>query len=64
MELNELGRIVSAHWQHLPTHHPNLILDEFVVMPNHIHGILVLTHHFRNAAVAIVLKVKRKGKFF
>jgi putative transposase len=35
--------MVNAHWQRLPFHFPNLQLDAFVVMPNHIHGILDLT---------------------
>ena len=43
MVLNEYGQIVAQHWQKLPTHHPRLRLDEWVVMPNHLHGILILT---------------------
>ena len=44
MQLNEFGKWVDACWQRLPTHFPHLQLDRFVVMPNHIHGILTLTH--------------------
>jgi putative transposase len=43
MRLNPLGQIVQTHWMRLPKHHPNLRLDAFIVMPNHFHGILVLT---------------------
>lgn len=43
MRPNELGDIVQAAWQDLPTHYPHVQLDEFVVMPNHVHGIIVLT---------------------
>ncbi|MDX2213724.1 MAG: transposase [Oculatellaceae cyanobacterium bins.114] len=43
MQLNEFGKLVDAHWQRLPSHFPNLKLDMFVVMPNHLHGILVIT---------------------
>ncbi|MEX0269032.1 hypothetical protein AB3R30_07810 [Leptolyngbyaceae cyanobacterium UHCC 1019] len=42
MHLNQLGQIVSASWQRLPHHFLNVELDAFVVMPNHIHGILIL----------------------
>ena len=45
MQLNEFGKWVDACWQRLPTHFPHLQLDRFVVMPNHIHGILTLTHN-------------------
>jgi len=50
MQLNQLGQIVSASWQRLPDHFSTVELDAFVVMPNHIHGILVLTDR-RGAAL-------------
>jgi putative transposase len=43
MRLNDLRQRVHACWQRLPFHFSNLELDAFVIMPNHIHGILVLT---------------------
>ncbi|MEI6684375.1 MAG: transposase [Bacteroidota bacterium] len=42
MYLNEYGMIVQQCWFDLPNHYTNLRLDEFVVMPNHIHGIMVI----------------------
>ncbi|MBW4521018.1 MAG: hypothetical protein KME16_15105 [Scytolyngbya sp. HA4215-MV1] len=51
MQLNALGQMVNAYWQRLPSHFPHLTLDAFVVMPNHIHGILVLTNPGRGAAL-------------
>jgi len=42
MRLNELGRVVAECWDALPAHFPNVELDEFVVMPNHLHGIVVI----------------------
>jgi putative transposase len=42
MVLNEAGRIVDAAWRDLPNHYPQVGLDAFVVMPNHVHGIIVL----------------------
>jgi putative transposase len=43
MQLNEFGQIVANHWQWLAIQYPYVELDEWVVMPNHLHGILVLT---------------------
>lgn len=37
-----LRRIVETFWQRLPQHMPHVKLDVFVVMPNHLHGILWL----------------------
>ncbi|MCL4467272.1 MAG: transposase [Chloroflexi bacterium] len=41
--LNDLGRIVEATWLALPEHFPSVRLDAFVVMPNHVHGVLLLS---------------------
>ncbi len=42
MELNDLGRIVRETWDALPSRFPSIELDAFVVMPNHIHGIVII----------------------
>jgi putative transposase len=43
MRLNDAGQIVQTTWDELPSHYPGVETDEFVVMPNHVHGIIVLT---------------------
>jgi REP element-mobilizing transposase RayT len=40
MQLNLLGTIARYYWQEIPQHFPHVKLDVFVIMPNHIHGIL------------------------
>jgi REP element-mobilizing transposase RayT len=40
MKGNGCGEIVSLYWNHLPKRYPQVRLDSFVVMPNHIHGIV------------------------
>jgi putative transposase len=42
MQLNDAGRMVQSVWDKLPTRFPGLGLDAFVVMPNHVHGVIVL----------------------
>lgn len=42
MELNEIGNIANSCWRDIPNHFPNVILHEYVIMPNHIHGIIEL----------------------
>jgi REP element-mobilizing transposase RayT len=42
MRPNSYGMIVTAVWNELPDHYPNAALDAFIVMPNHIHGIIIL----------------------
>jgi putative transposase len=40
MTLNSIGVTTVGCWNELPLHYPNVELDEFIVMPNHIHGII------------------------
>ncbi len=40
MELNGYGQILQEIWNHLPRYFPSIDLDEFIIMPNHIHGII------------------------
>ena len=42
MQLNAAGRKVQIYWSDIPEHFPQVSLDEFVVMPNHVHGILFM----------------------
>ena len=42
MRLNKMGQIVMGVWLETPAHFPHIELGEFVVMPNHIHGIIVI----------------------
>jgi hypothetical protein len=42
MRLNEIGKIAEKCWKEISRHFMNVQLDEFVVMPNHLHGILTI----------------------
>jgi REP element-mobilizing transposase RayT len=42
MVLSEVGVIADLLWHQIPIHHKNIELGDFVVMPNHIHGILII----------------------
>ncbi len=41
--LNPFGKIVEEEWLHTPAVRPEIILDEYVIMPNHLHGIVFIT---------------------
>ena len=42
MALNAAGQIVEKCWCAIPEHFPQVTVDEFVVMPNHVHGIITI----------------------
>ena len=44
IELAAIGKIASKYWIEIPEHFDAVELDEFVVMPNHIHGIVIINH--------------------
>ena len=47
VQLSQIGKIVSQFWYEIPTHFENVQLDAFVVMPNHIHGIIMIANQRR-----------------
>jgi putative transposase len=38
--LSEVGKIAQQFWQETPLHFPHVNIDEFSIMPNHVHGIV------------------------
>lgn len=43
--LSPAGRIADEEWRNTATVRPNVIVGEYIVMPNHIHGILAIQRH-------------------
>jgi putative transposase len=48
MILSELGKVAYEFWEEIPNHFPFVELGNFVIMPNHLHGILIID---KNAVV-------------
>lgn len=40
--LSDIGRIIENVWKNLPAHYQSIDLDDFCVMPDHFHGIIVI----------------------
>jgi len=53
MRLNRLGAVVETAWYELRNHYPHVHLESFVVMPNHVHGIIALTDRTNSQAESI-----------
>jgi len=51
MTLNVTGKIVRVEWLKTPIVRSNITLDEFVVMPNHVHGIIVINRNTRRGVM-------------
>jgi REP element-mobilizing transposase RayT len=48
MQLNEFGSIADECWRAIPEHFPDVELGTYIVMPNHVHGIIVI-HESRSS---------------
>ena len=47
---NHVGRIIADSWEWLSTQYGYVDLDEYVIMPNHMHGIFVITDDGRGGS--------------
>src|SRR6266487_4941379 len=51
MVLNDYGKIAEECWRAIPDHFPHVELGTYVIMPNHVHGIVIITDQRRGAAL-------------
>ena len=42
MHLSAMGQIADEHWRAIPEHFPQVELGNYIIMPNHIHGIIII----------------------
>ena len=53
MYLNEYGEIIQKWWDEIPIHFPDVELGAFVIMPNHVHGIIYIIAERRGEAQSV-----------
>lgn len=51
MILNKAGEIAKACWLEIPSHFPKVVLHEFIIMPNHVHGIIEIKENKKENSV-------------
>jgi REP element-mobilizing transposase RayT len=56
MHQNDVAEIARKYWLEIPNHFSNVTLDQFVIMPNHVHGIIVITDDMVGAKHASPLR--------
>ena len=40
MQLNNAGRMIAREWNQIPERFKNAVLDKYIIMPDHFHGII------------------------
>ena len=63
MVLNECGEIVNQCWLEIPKHFLDISLDEYIIMPNYIHGMIVIATPMVVGAQNFVPLQQRENKF-
>lgn len=53
IQLNTIGNLVVAWWRKVPEKFSNVTLDEFVIMPNHVHGILWINDQCKDESICL-----------
>ena len=55
MDVNSTGKMVRKIWTGIPGHYPGFLIDYYVVMPNHFHGIIKIQNKFIKSGVGVGL---------
>ena len=45
IQLNDVGKMVDLEWNQIPKRYKHLILDKYIIMPDHFHGIIHIIHN-------------------
>ena len=63
MMLNDSGKIVQQIWNEIPKYYSGIEIREFIVMPDHIHGIIKINNPNRRGAIYRVQQNVQQGGF-
>ena len=56
MHLSSIGEIVERCWKDIPGHFPDVELDAYITMPNHVHGIIIINESGRGEVTSPLRK--------
>lgn len=61
-ELSYIGKMIEESWCDIPLHYPDVKLDEYIIMPDHIHGIIVIEQNLEREVRENRLMIDRNEK--
>ena len=61
MRLNDIGKLAHRLWEEIPTHFPQVETDVWVIMPNHVHGVIIIAAPHVGATHASPLPQRPSG---
>lgn len=60
MVLNDIGQHVETCWLEIPAHFPNTVLHQYIIMPNHVHGIIEIVGQMIICPQQITMRPQRR----
>lgn len=62
IKLSIIGKIIKNQWNDIPNQYDNITLDQYVIMPNHIHGILIINKRAQTSSAPTISQIIRSFK--
>lgn len=62
IELTEIGKIIKTQWHAIPYQFDSVSLDEFIIMPNYVHGIIIIQKRTQTSSAPTLGHVVRAFK--
>ena len=60
--MTEIGNIIKKHWNEIPNQFDSVSLDEFIIMPNHLHGVVIIKQRAQASGAPTLGNVVRAFK--
>ena len=57
IKVSKLGQIINNQWNDIPNKYEDIELDKYIIMPNHLHGILILNKRTGASPVPTISKI-------
>ena len=62
MILSQYGEIAERYWKEIPNYYKNGKIDEYIIMPNHIHGIMIINGNYNDDIANTMKTILEKYK--
>ncbi|MFH1857245.1 MAG: transposase [Candidatus Omnitrophota bacterium] len=62
IKLTKIGQIIDSQWNNIPNQYNNVDVDQFIIMPNHLHGILIINNRAQASSAPTISQIIRSFK--
>ncbi|MFH2137458.1 MAG: hypothetical protein ABII88_02980 [Candidatus Omnitrophota bacterium] len=53
-----IGQIIDTQWNDIPNQYGNIELDQYTIMPNHLHGIVIINNRAEASAAPTLSQIE------